>query len=151
MNKIYSNINIILGFWVLAILLPCTHEKLLLQYYVNNRYSDFSCMSMWSSELFDLEKFLGNVNWTFPKFINKFVICLFSVYRLTALLLVHVLIVLWKCLTHCFTVLCMYKIYFKIKCPIKVKQLWMCYIILSNMMQYQKSPVKWSDHVKITG
>jgi hypothetical protein len=52
-------------FWVLPIRRPCTYEKLLLQYYVNNRYSDISCMS--SSELWDLEKKLGNTNWIFSK------------------------------------------------------------------------------------
>ena len=41
---------------MLTIRRPYTYAKLLLQYYVNNRYSDASCMSMGSSELLDLEK-----------------------------------------------------------------------------------------------
>ena len=51
-------------YWLLR---PCTYEKLLLQYYVNNRYSDVSCMSMRSSESLDLEHFFGNTNRTFSQ------------------------------------------------------------------------------------
>ena len=46
---------------------PCKYEKLLLQYCVNNHYSDISCMSMHSSR----NKFLGNTNWTFPTVLVK--------------------------------------------------------------------------------
>ena len=35
-------------------------RKLLMQYYVNNCYSDVYCMSLCSSELSDLEEILGN-------------------------------------------------------------------------------------------
>ena len=48
---------------------PCAYEKLLLQYYVNNRYSDVSCMSMRSSELTGIF-FFGNTNWIFSKQIS---------------------------------------------------------------------------------
>ena len=50
---------------MLPIRRPCTYKKLLLEYYVNNRYSDVSCTSMRSSELSELEKNVGNTKWTF--------------------------------------------------------------------------------------
>ena len=40
------------------------YEKLLLQYYVENRYSDVPCMSMRNTEI-GLEKKMGKSNWTF--------------------------------------------------------------------------------------
>ena len=43
---------------MLPIWQPCMYEELGLQYYLNNCYSDVSCMSMSSSELSDLEKML---------------------------------------------------------------------------------------------
>ena len=46
------------------------HERMknyMLYYLVNIRYSDVSCMRMRSSEVSDLEKILGNTNWTFSK------------------------------------------------------------------------------------
>ena len=61
---------------------PCKYEKLLQQYYLNNRYSNVSCMNLCSSELSDLEKILGNTNWTFSTFFNlhSIPLCLWLFY-----------------------------------------------------------------------
>jgi hypothetical protein len=45
--------------YIHALLIEKDVSNLLLQYYVNNHYSDFICMSMHSSELSDLGKHFG--------------------------------------------------------------------------------------------
>ena len=56
--------------WVLPIPRPCVHEKLLLQYYINNRYSDMCSMSMCSSEL---EKKIGKHQFDLLQLFFKYV------------------------------------------------------------------------------
>ena len=68
---------------------PRTHEKLLLQKYVNNRYWAVICMSMRSSGLSNFEKTLGNSSWTF--FEMRIQDSVWSVLRMQLSAMLHIL------------------------------------------------------------